>query len=61
VRAPSFNDKTIDDVLSATPDESVPVDTLGRLQGQLGLLQVALDARWLKRRTMADLLASHAP
>jgi hypothetical protein len=61
VRAPSFNDKTIDDVLSATPDESVPTDYLDRLQGQLGLLQVALDARWLKRRTMAELLATRAP
>ncbi len=61
VRAPTFSDKTIDDVLSTTSDESVPIDTLDRLQGQLGLLQVALDARWLKRRTMAELLASRAP
>ncbi len=61
VRAPSFSDKTIDDVLRITSDESVPIDTLDRLQGQLGLLQVALDARWLKRRLIGELLATRAP
>jgi len=61
VRTSSLNDKTVDEVLSTTPSESVPADTLDRLQGQLGLLQVALDARWLKRRTLAELVASRAP
>ena len=61
VRIPSLSSATMDDVLSATPDLTVLADTLDRLQGQVGLLQVALDARWLRRRTMAELVASHAP
>src|SRR5258706_10593878 len=61
VRAPSLSEKTIDEVLDSAPDESAPADLLDRLQGQLGMLQVSLDARWLRRLTLAQLVASHAP
>jgi hypothetical protein len=61
VRISSLSSATVDEVLTATPDLTIDADLLERLQSQIGVLQVALDARWLKRRTMAELIASHAP
>src|SRR5262249_11415046 len=48
-------------ILVETRDPTPPADQLDRLQAQVGLLQVALDARWLKRRTLTELVSSRAP
>ena len=61
VRISSLSSATLDDILAATPDLTIDADLLERLQSQVGVLQVALDARWLRRRTMAEFLASRAP
>ncbi len=58
VRVPGLEPKTVDDVLTGEAADSEPAE---RLQAQLGLLQVALDARWLKRLKVGDLVASEAP
>jgi len=61
VRISSVSGKTVDELLATAPDLATPAHLLEMLQGQLGLLLVALDARWLRRRTLADLTSSHAP
>lgn len=53
--APGLDQETVDQVLSGDAGGTVPADTLERLRGELGVLQVALDARFLRRMTLQAL------
>jgi len=52
---PELNDQTIGEILAGATGASVNADVLDRLHAQLGLLQVALDARRLRRLSLREL------
>ncbi len=54
-RVPELDDQTVDQVLAGAAAEPVAAAALERLRAQLGLLQVALDARRLRRMTLREL------